>query len=105
MMSAAFATYHKCVDDGMPHEEAIKQVESDHDAKHANLVQGSFDGGAKGGATTGKMISEAFKTYNGYLRRHVSQGGDRLGWILPWLEACQPCQRLIHSLAGPRRTR
>jgi hypothetical protein len=44
----------------MSHEEAIKQVESDHDTKHANLVQGSFDGGA----TTGKMMSVAFKTYN-----------------------------------------
>ncbi|EJK58666.1 hypothetical protein THAOC_21190, partial [Thalassiosira oceanica] len=44
----------------MTHDQAIKQVKSVHGTKHANLVQGCFDGGV----TTGQMVTEAFKAHS-----------------------------------------
>ncbi|EJK69386.1 hypothetical protein THAOC_09365 [Thalassiosira oceanica] len=52
--------YAICMHDGQSHDGAMDTIRSELGDSYANLLQGSFDGGA----TTGKMITKAFKTYN-----------------------------------------
>ncbi|EJK59980.1 hypothetical protein THAOC_19745, partial [Thalassiosira oceanica] len=52
--------YAICMHDGQSHDGAMDTIREELGDSYANLLQGSFDGGA----TTGKMITKAFKTYN-----------------------------------------
>mmetsp|Transcript_28552 Transcript_28552/g.68062 ORF Transcript_28552/g.68062 Transcript_28552/m.68062 type:complete len:913 (+) Transcript_28552:274-3012(+) len=51
--------YSVCMIDGQDHDTAMDTIRNELGDSYANLLQGSFDGGA----TTGKMISDAFRTY------------------------------------------
>ena len=50
--------YSICMIDGQDHDGAMQTIREQLDDSYANLLQGSFDGGA----TTGKMIIDAFES-------------------------------------------